>query len=126
QISTKEVYENVKAEHISDLTQARSQIKILMSLWRILDTNEMEKLLFNRLEEVTLKTNKEIEQIRKVLETRLGRRFVLTGSGAGVYALRKKGEQISIGPSEISKLCRHYKTESYRTSAQKEEQHGNN
>ncbi|MCM8822034.1 MAG: 4-(cytidine 5'-diphospho)-2-C-methyl-D-erythritol kinase [Candidatus Omnitrophica bacterium] len=126
QISTKKVYENVAAEHISDLTQARSQIKILLDLWRNLDTEKMEKFLFNKLEEVTLRINKEIARIIQVLEISSGKKFILTGSGGGVYAIGKKDEHISINSPEIIRLCRRYRTESYRTSAQKEEQHGNN
>ncbi|MCM8815055.1 MAG: 4-(cytidine 5'-diphospho)-2-C-methyl-D-erythritol kinase [Candidatus Omnitrophica bacterium] len=127
QISTKEVYGNVSFENISDLTQAHLRIKILISMWRSLNIEEMEKLLFNRLEEVTLRINKEIAEIIQVLEVSSGRRFMLTGSGGGVYAIEKRdGRTLLMNPPEIIRRCRHYKIESYRKSSQKEEHHGNN
>ena len=125
QISTKTVYENVTEDHLSDLTQARSRIKIFVSAWRDNNTEKMEKILFNRLEEVTLRLNRNIAWAKNVLEASSGRKFVLTGSGGGIYAIGKKDEGIPADLPEIIRHWRHYKTESYRECAQKEEQHGN-
>lgn len=123
QVSTKSVYENVTEAEISDLTQARSRIKILLSLWRKNEMEELEKLLFNRLEEVTLKISAEIARGKRILEGMTGKRFVLTGSGGGVYAIGNTDIRNEL-PDAI-RDWRHYKTKSYRKETEKEEQHGN-
>ncbi len=126
QVSTKMVYENISRNQFSDLTQARSRIKILLSAWKQNDIEKMRKLLFNRLEEVTLKLNKEIEQFKNWLESESGKRFILTGSGGGLYAVRKKDEHIAPELPEIIRQWKYYSSKSYSGCPQKEEHHGNN
>ena len=125
QISTRMVYENVSEKQISDLTQAHSSIKIFLSAWKQNDIEKMEKLLFNRLEEVTLGINKEIGQFKNWLESELGKCFMLTGSGGGLYAIGKHNEQTTLKLPVITRQWKHYSVESYSGWPQKEEQHGN-
>lgn len=125
QVSTKMVYENVSETRFSDLTQARSSIKIFLSLWKQNNVKKMEELLFNRLEEVTLKLNKEIRMFKKYLESGSGKSFVLTGSGGALYSVVKEDEHIMIKLPETIRQWRHYELKSYSGCLQKEEQHGN-
>lgn len=125
QISTKSVYEKVTMTQLSDLTQARSRIKIFLCAWKESKIDKLEKLLFNRLEEVTLNLNKKIALGKRILEEISGRRFILTGSGGGLYAI---GNLPEIEMGKLPKIMwdwQHYKAKSYRETKQKEEQHGN-
>ncbi|MCM8758582.1 MAG: 4-(cytidine 5'-diphospho)-2-C-methyl-D-erythritol kinase [Candidatus Omnitrophica bacterium] len=123
EISTKSVYENLTPAQLFDLTQARLRIKIFLSVWKDMRIDELEKLLFNRLEEVTLNLNKKIAEGKKIIEEVAGKRFVLTGSGGGIYAIGNKTKLDEL--PEVIRDWRHYKIESYRKTTQKEEQHGN-
>lgn len=123
-VSTKKIYEHITENMLSDLTSARSRIKIFLSLWRAGEIKKMEKLLFNKLEEVTLRIYKEIQEVKNRLEELIEKRFVLTGSGGGVYAIAKKNESFSVEAPEIVRKWKMYKLQSYRGIPQKEEQHG--
>lgn len=125
QVSTKTVYEKLTRNQFSDLTQAREKIKIFLTYWKELDIEKMRKVLFNRLEEVVLKDYTEIGKIKVFLEERTGKRFILTGSGGGIYAIGSKNEFVTMNIPEIIRHWRCYKTKSFRESVEKEEKHGN-
>ncbi|HOJ30777.1 MAG TPA: 4-(cytidine 5'-diphospho)-2-C-methyl-D-erythritol kinase [bacterium] len=125
QVSTKLIYDNLSSDLLTDLTSARSRIKIFVSLWKENNKKQMEKFLFNKLEEVTRRIYPEIDRAIRRLEALSGKRFVLTGSGGGIYALGKMDQLLLDRIPEIIRHWRYYKLESFCTCLQKEEQHGN-
>ncbi|MCX7705512.1 MAG: 4-(cytidine 5'-diphospho)-2-C-methyl-D-erythritol kinase [bacterium] len=122
QVSTKSIYKKVKMSKFPDLTQTRSGIKIFVNYWRKKEIDRLGKMLFNRLEEVTLKLYNEIALGKKILEEISGKRFILTGSGGGIYAI---GGDFRVQLPEIIRDWLYFNVKSYRKRDQKEEQHGN-
>ncbi|MGC8805487.1 MAG: 4-(cytidine 5'-diphospho)-2-C-methyl-D-erythritol kinase, partial [Candidatus Ratteibacteria bacterium] len=78
QVSTKLIYDHLSSELLGDLTSAHLRIKIFVSSWKEGDIKQMEKFLFNKLEEVTRKIYPEIDTAIRCLEDWSGKRFILT------------------------------------------------
>jgi len=126
QVSTKLIYDNLPSRLLSDLTSAHLRIKIFVSLWKENNIKQMEKFLFNKLEEVTRRIYPEVDRAIECLGDWCGKRFILSGSGGGIYALGTMDRVLLDRKPEIIRHWRHYKLESYYTCLQKEEeQHGN-
>ncbi len=125
QISTKNIYQKVSCRQFVDLTSARSRIKIFLDLWRNFEIEKMQKALYNRLEEVVLAAFPDLAKALETLEKTSGKRFVLTGSGGGVYAI-EKSQEVRFEVPQVVRNWLFFKTGSFRTTMEKEEQHGNN
>lgn len=100
QVSTKTVYEQLKIFKYQDLTTVETDIKILLHFWEQGNIENMEKYIFNRLEEVSISLTKEIGDVKVALESFYNKKFFLTGTGGALYSIVSKdsfvlGEDIS-------------------------------
>lgn len=90
EVFTKDVYKKLKVFRYEDLTTAGADIKILLNFMGCNDIENMEKNIFNRLEEVSISLRKEIEEVRIFLEKDYNKKFFLTGTGGALYSIFSK------------------------------------
>jgi 4-diphosphocytidyl-2-C-methyl-D-erythritol kinase len=95
EISTKIIYEKLKSFNYKNLTSAKADIKILLNFMYNNDIENIEKKIFNRLEEVSLSFQEEIKKTKIFLEKFYNKKFFLTGTGGALYSIFSKNTIIN-------------------------------
>lgn len=87
-VSTGEIYRYLdRFGSVGDLTSAVEKVKILNEFIRKKDMEGIEKVMFNRLEEVYLTLYKEGREVKDRIERETGKRVFVSGSGGTLFCV---------------------------------------
>ncbi|RDY22999.1 4-(cytidine 5'-diphospho)-2-C-methyl-D-erythritol kinase [Romboutsia maritimum] len=98
-ISTKKVYESLDLDNI----QYRPDNKYLLEMLKNKDVKSVAKHMVNVLESVTIKNNREIDEIKKIMMENNALGSMMSGSGPTVFGLYDNRDDALKGKKELLK-----------------------